>query len=230
MHRSGTSLTTRLLAAFGRDLGPTASLLSPDPIDNAAGYQEQTPILEFNDELLRALGGHASEPPELAPGWERDERLATYAERAERLISELFGEQPWAFKDPRASVLLPFWQRVIPGLRVIVCVRNPLEVALSMDRRQGPYALEYWLTMWQRHTRAGLAASERCPREIVIYEDLVAEPVTTARRIGRFALGHEPSRRRRGRCRDAAERDWAPYFDRRHRVAGRFPRPARDCA
>lgn len=182
----------RVLGAFGVDLGPARSMLSPDPVDNAAGYQEQQPVLELNDELLRALGGHASEPPTPAPGWESQAEVAVFLPRAERLVNELYGAGVWAFKDPRASMLLPFWLQVVPGLRVIVCIRNPLEVARSMDRRGGPYAIEHWLSAWQLHTRAALSASERIPRELVIYEDLLADPRATARRVGAFALGHEP--------------------------------------
>ncbi|MGH2960029.1 MAG: sulfotransferase family protein [Solirubrobacterales bacterium] len=192
MHRSGTSLTTRMLAASGIDIGPQDSLIPADVVDNRDGYQEQESIVRLDDELLRALGGHASEPPELAPGWERGAELQSFAARARELITELYGPQPWAFKDPRASLLLPFWRIVEAEMRVVVCVRNPLEVAESMLRRQDPYELEHWLTMWRLHTMQALTDSAECPRETVLYEDLIEDPEGTAIRIGRFALGSDP--------------------------------------
>lgn len=186
MHRSGTSLTTRMLEALGVDLGPRDSFVPADPIDNRDGYQEQAPIVELNDELLRALGGHASEPPELAPGWEQRSELLPLVERARALIAQLFGSAPWAFKDPRASLLLPFWRLVEPELRVLICIRNPLEVALSMSRRRDPYELQHWSHMWKRHTERALGDSKDCERAIVIFEDLTGDPEICARRLGHF--------------------------------------------
>lgn len=193
MHRSGTSLTIRILAALGVDLGPRDSLIPADALDNREGYQEQAPIVQLNDELLRALGGHASEPPELSPGWENGAEVQLFATRARELVAELYGSAPWAFKDPRASLLLPFWYAVVPELRVLVCVRNPREVARSMERRGDPYPLEHWLNMWHRHTSQALADSEDRERAVVIYEDLIDDPEGSAIHLARFALGAAPS-------------------------------------
>lgn len=193
MHRSGTSLTTRMLALLGVDLGPLRTFVPADPDDNRDGYQEQAPIVELNDELLRALGGHASEPPDLAPGWAQVPDIQPFAERARELIADLYGPAPWAFKDPRASLLLPFWRMVRPDLRPLICIRNPLEVAVSMDRRGGPYAFEHWPYMWQRHTEQALLDSRDCAREIVIFEDLIDDPEGHAIQLSRFASGSAPS-------------------------------------
>jgi hypothetical protein len=191
MHRSGTSLTTRVLAALGMSLGNPRSLIAPDEIDNPEGYQEQEAIVALNDELLRALGGHASEPPNLEPGWELGSDVQMFVVRAKEIVSELFNEQPWAFKDPRASLLLPFWSMVVPNLRVLVCIRNPIDVALSMDRRGDPYPIDHWIELWERHTRDALIGSEGCEREVLIYEELVARPESTTSALAQFALGHQ---------------------------------------
>lgn len=192
MHRSGTSLTTRVLEALGVSLGTSASLIAPDAVDSPLGYQEQSAIVALNDELLRALGGHASEPPVLEPGWENRPELGPFAARASTLIDQLYDVRPWAFKDPRASVLLPFWRSVVPDLRVLICLRNPLEVALSMDRRGDPYPLEHWMEMWERHSYDAIVGSEGSTRSVVVYEELLADPEATARALGRFAIGEEP--------------------------------------
>lgn len=192
MHRSGTSLTTRMLAALGVSLGESKSLIAADAIDNPEGYQEQEAIVALNDELLRALGGHASEPPELAAGWELGPEIQRFAARARGTIDQLYSLKPWAFKDPRASLLLPFWRTVVPELRVLICIRSPLDVALSMERRGNPYPIEHWIKMWERHTRDAFAGSEDCGREILIYEDLVVDPESTALGLARFALGRDP--------------------------------------
>jgi hypothetical protein len=189
MHRSGSSLVTRMLAELGVDLGPQSSMFDPDPIDNPAGYFEQKQVVELDDQLLGALGGHASEPPIIRLGWELSDELKQPARDARVLLATLFSREPWGFKDPRASLLLPFWRTVEPRLRVIICVRNPLEVAQSMARRDDPYPLEHWLENWRRHTDAAFAGSADTQRIVVLYEDLLEAPLQTARLLAEFIFG-----------------------------------------
>lgn len=192
MHRSGTSLTTRMLVALGMDIGPEDTLVEPDPVDNPDGYQEQRAFVEFHDELLRELGGHASEPPDLAQGWQSDERLDPYRETASRLLETTFTAHPCGFKDPRASLLLPFWRSVEPDLRVVVCRRDPSDVAASMLRRNGPYDRDHWLAVAARHTADALRDSEGLDRLVVDYEAILADPAAASVELGRFLLGREP--------------------------------------
>lgn len=189
MHRSGTSLTARMLAVLGVDFGGERSLFAPDPVDNPDGYGEQRPFVELDDELLHALGGHASEPPAPAGGWEREEAIGPYLERAHALTRSAFSREPWGFKDPRASLLVPFWQLAHPELRFVVCVRNPAEVAESMARRGDPYSFEHWVRSWLTHTTAALEATAGADRAIVVYEDLMREPAATAAALARLAFG-----------------------------------------
>jgi hypothetical protein len=191
MHRSGTSLTAQVLSTLGVDLGEPSSLLESDPVDNPDGYFEQEPIVDFNDALLGALGGHASEPPELPLGWQLSDELRPFAARARELIESLYSQDPWCMKDPRASLLLPFWRMVRADLRIVICVRNPLEVARSMERRGDPYPLEHWLQLWSRHTRSAIAGSAGADHFIVIYDELLASTGDTARILAEFALGAE---------------------------------------
>jgi hypothetical protein len=192
MHRSGTSLTMRMLSALGVDIGRADTQVPPDPDDNADGYQEQLAVVELDDELLRRLGGHASEVPALKPGWEQADEFDRAVETARRLAGEFFTREPWALKDPRISVLLPFWRRVWPDLRVVVCVRNPLEVAESMQRRGASYSREHRLEAWLTHTSSALAGSAGADRAIVLYEDLLASPRKVADDLALFVFGQPP--------------------------------------
>jgi hypothetical protein len=178
-----------MLAALGMELGPLASLLESDPIDNPDGYFEQEPIVDFNDELLGALGGHASEPPEFPMDWQLGEAIRPFAARADELLETLYTSEPWCMKDPRASLLLPFWRMVRPDLRVVICVRNPLEVARSMERRGDPYPFEHWLQMWSRHTRSAIAGSAGTDHTFVLYDELLANTGDVARLLADFAFG-----------------------------------------
>ena len=135
MHRSGTSLVMGVLARLGLDVGPVHSLVPAIVEDNPDGYLEQQAIVALDDELLAALGGHTSDPAPVAPGWHAGPRFAPQRARAGELMRTTFAGSPWGWKDPRAALLLPFWRSVVPGLRVVICVRNPAEVATSMMRR-----------------------------------------------------------------------------------------------
>ena len=69
MHRSGTSVASRLLNLLGVYLGAEEHLLGPEP-DNPKGFWEFKPIFDLNNEILGRLGGNWHEPPPLRPGWE----------------------------------------------------------------------------------------------------------------------------------------------------------------
>jgi hypothetical protein len=44
--------------------------------------------------------------------------------------------EPWGWKDPRTTVTLPIWLEIFPTARVIHVVRNGVDVADSLARRQ----------------------------------------------------------------------------------------------
>jgi hypothetical protein len=191
MHRSGTSLVTRLLNELGLYLGPEDHLMRPGPA-NPAGHWESRAIKDINDEILFILGGTWYEPPELTPGWERSSELAGPRRQARKLIEADFsGSDLWGFKDPRTSLTAPFWQRIVGPMRYVICLRNPVDVAASLEAREDePVPFAEGAELWLTYVRAGLAASAGHPREFVFYEDLVADPEPLAGRLARFIGTH----------------------------------------
>src|SRR5690606_20066738 len=118
MHRSGTSFAARALQLLGASLGRPDQLMTPGP-DHPAGYWENRRLKELHDELLADLGGSWDQPPVLAPGWADQPDLAPWrTEARERLVdafgSDLEGAGVVAWKDPRLSLLTPFWRTVLP--------------------------------------------------------------------------------------------------------------------
>src|SRR5687767_636825 len=71
MHRSGTSLVSRLLHLLGVYLGPQESISNTGE-DNPTGYWEHSGFVRLNEELLARLGGRWDAPPALTPGWFAD--------------------------------------------------------------------------------------------------------------------------------------------------------------
>ncbi|HEY2681804.1 MAG TPA: hypothetical protein VGI59_10820, partial [Candidatus Udaeobacter sp.] len=129
-HRSGTSMVTRLLHGCGLYLGSKDALMPPQA-DNPDGFWEHLGFVALNDELLEALGGAWDLPPRTNENLS-DERLDPLRMKARLLIEAFHSAQIWGWKDPRNSLTLSFWEELLPGLKTLVIVRNPLEVAYSM--------------------------------------------------------------------------------------------------
>jgi hypothetical protein len=152
MHRSGTSFTAHALQLLGVSLGAVDRFMAPGP-DNPAGYWENRDIKELNDEVLARLGGSWDQPPVFRRGWEQDARLDTFRTQASDVLDDAFGvaragQGFIGWKDPRLSLLLPFWRTVTPITTTIVMVRDPTEVAASLHARnriEAPQAAMLWL-------------------------------------------------------------------------------------
>ena len=156
MHRSGTSPIARMLNLCGVYLGPDDQMMRADPEDNPEGYWENQLITDFNDELLAALDATWHTPPRIAPGWAKDGRFDPWRYRARGLMADLAGAEHWGWKDPRNCLTLEFWLSVFPDLKLLLCLRNPLEVARSLSTGKPlrtlsfEEALELWADYHER--------------------------------------------------------------------------------
>jgi hypothetical protein len=174
MHRSGTSLVTRMLNLLGVYLGPEEKLMHPGP-DNPVGFWEHEEFVAMNKEILSRYGGSWDEPPDFQPGWESSPRLSDLRGAALELVAREFGRSElWGWKDPRNSVTLPFWQLLVPGMRYVVCVRNPLDVARSLAHRDG-FSPEKAGNLWVAHVEASLMNTAGQDRLILFYEDVMTD-------------------------------------------------------
>lgn len=184
MHRSGTSAVTQLLALAGADLPAN---VMPGDEHNAKGYFEPWKIAIFNDERLRAAGSAWDDPfaYPFRPLPEAEENA--WLDRASDLFDEEFGSLAWPLmKDPRATVLLPFWRALLDrrgvDLRCVIPVRHPLAVAGSLSRRDG-FPPEKSVLVWSAYMLAAEAYTRDLPRAFVGYDALLADWRTEVSRI-----------------------------------------------
>jgi hypothetical protein len=186
MHRSGTSLLTRIVHLLGVPVGREEDLMKPDEA-NINGYWESDMLTAFQERLLRRLGGGWGAPPPLSQGWERSPRLLLDVGRARRIFRRVYGTMPvWAWKDPRTSLTLPLWLRALRLRPLLIVVhRHPLEVARSLAVRDG-FEKTRALALWEEYNRTLLANAEGLPALVVSYEDLVRDPVAVAKRASEF--------------------------------------------
>jgi len=192
MHRSGTSLVANLLHECGLYLGRKRDLLPPSA-DNENGYWEIRKFVNLNDAILRTFGGSWNCQPVARAECFENENLNALRVKAEILIRDFVDREPWGWKDPRSSLTLPFWMnlnglgtpfwsRSGPKLKIVVCLRNPVEVFESLEvRRFTPSAagLDLWLTYNQDILNATL------PEERIIthYESYFRDGGAELRRV-----------------------------------------------
>jgi hypothetical protein len=181
MHRSGTSMVTRLLNLCGLYLGPETDL-SASAFDNKAGFWENHHFVRLNEEVLAQLGGGWDLPPAMTEGWELRDEMAPLRQDAAALVSRFSGYDLWGWKDPRNSLTLAFWKRMIPDLKVVVCLRNPLEVAESLHQRSySSYAL--CMDLWLKYYEQLLYTTEPAERVVTRYNTYFFSPQAELRRV-----------------------------------------------
>lgn len=182
MHRSGTSLATRVLNLLGMSLGEDDALIPPSR-NNPRGYWENRHIVAINDNVLAHLGGSWNNPPSLSHRWYTHPDLHELRSQAFTVLSESFPDDAdIVLKDPRFSLLLPFWRTVTPVSGTVVCIRDPAEVAYSLGKRDGldpAAAAQLWITYVVEALANDLNAT------IVCFKDWLHDPVGTARNIAR---------------------------------------------
>ena len=186
MHRSGTSAMTQLLSLAGAQLPQN---VMPGDEHNAQGYFEPWRIATFNDDRLRAASSawddaFAYPCPDVPPA-----EAADWRARAAALFAEEFaGRRFPLMKDPRVTVLLPFWRQVFETLdlraRCVIPVRHPLAVASSLARRDG-FAPEKSVLLWSTYMLAAEAYSRDLPRAFVGYDSLLSDWRSEVARIER---------------------------------------------
>ena len=176
MHRSGTSAVTQLLALAGASLPAN---VMPGDEHNAKGYFEPWKIAMFNDARLRA-GGSAWDDPFAFPFRPLPpEEEQVWLARAGRLFDGEFRRKAWPLmKDPRATILLPFWRTVLDergiAARCVMPVRHPLAVAGSLKRRDG-FTFEKSVLIWSAYMLAAEAYTRDLPRAFVGYDALLGD-------------------------------------------------------
>jgi hypothetical protein len=103
MHRSGTSLTTRIVNIMGYTIGNGADIIGADA-GNPTGYWEHRSFVSLNRKLLAAY---------LMPKAVSNFLFPKLKQKAAELILSFKDSCRIVLKDPIASITLPFWHDVI---------------------------------------------------------------------------------------------------------------------
>ncbi|MBE9186785.1 sulfotransferase [Microcoleus sp. LEGE 07076] len=144
MHRSGTSLTASILQSAGIHIG--RNLLGADHV-NIKGHWENIDFYEFHMNILDSQGLSSA-------GWTLQDNLEIkeeFIDRAKQIIENNALSSVWGWKEPRTTLFLDFWAKLLPKARFLLIYRSPWEVADSLYRRkdelfqsQPELAIKYW--------------------------------------------------------------------------------------
>ena len=175
MHRSGTSALTRVLNLLGCDLPKT--LVPPSPNDNDLGFWESRPLMELDNRILESAGTRWDDWLPFNQAWFSSPKANEFRETAASLLREEFGTSVlFALKEPRICRFAPFWLDVLEAsgvnARIVVPIRNPLEVAASLSKRNG-YEVTFCQLMWLRHVLDAEYASRGRTRYFASYDRLM---------------------------------------------------------
>ena len=175
MHRSGTSAITGALGLCGAWVGEETELTGANA-ENPRGFWERRDMRQICDRLLQAAGADwwkvASFDPKAIP----HAILAEERRRFEKIVAALDEHGTWVVKEPRLCLLLPLLRDHIDDPVCIHIFRNPLEVARSLQSRNG-FSIAAGLALWEAYNRRALSASENLPRLLVSHESLRLRPV-----------------------------------------------------
>jgi hypothetical protein len=173
--RSGTSIASRSASLLGLRL-PKKSDLVPGNYANPGGYWESSSLTRFNDDLLARWGGSWWHAPSSVTGAMLDS-VADLKEGATLAFLETFGEDDgWVWKDPRLTILLPFWLGVLGEQSILFPYRDPQSVAHSiMTRDNLSYA--QGLAIWEVHARLALGAMHGHRVLFASYGRLRSDPI-----------------------------------------------------
>ena len=163
MHRSGTSFLSQIIARLGVFFpGP---LIGPND-SNANGHLENSLVTTIHDQLLVDLGrtwsGRNGHQP-LPDGWQTRPATTSAYQQVKSLLENYLSEgHPYiGIKDPRISLLLPFWREICEDLEIdktfLFALRHPKEVAQSLVRRdQFTVGMNAWRSqlLWRRYNAA----------------------------------------------------------------------------
>lgn len=215
-HRSGTSALAEALRQLGLFLGHDLN-----------SHFESQHILNLNRGLLSWLGGHWDRPLVAHESLHADPRLlgllATWLSdrwqgkllrgyRPHFHLRRRMTGTPWGWKEPRTCLTIVVWAQLFPTIRTVHIVRNGINVADSLKKREDQ-RLRGWhlrrslpkypninfsarcldwnesLNVWAEYESLCLSWLRSQPGNLVYsvrYEDLLADPETEMIKLADF--------------------------------------------
>ena len=188
-HRSGTSLISKLITCYGYSLSEN---LIPGNEFNKRGYFEDRDIVNFNDYLLSVLNSAWNKNHFIDDHEFNNILKKEFIDKGKELILNKFlHKKKLIIKDPRISILIKFWKKVLSELdinsRFICTLRNPIEVSLSMMRRDLT-STSYGISIWAIYLMEIMKELNYQDILIIDLERFQQKPEVVITKINKFLL------------------------------------------
>jgi len=194
MHRSGTSMVSGILELAGFDLGKHQWQADHA---NAKGYFENSQVGIFNDQLFSQMHRTWYDTLLLPDNWWLFPEILRKVDRLAEIIRDEFESTSFLlFKDPRISILLPFYLMAFEKLRIrpyfIINFRKPSEVAASLKKRNN-LSISKSLILWMDYTLQAELFTRNHNRIFIQYDQVLANPIAFLKHLfNHFKLEHQP--------------------------------------
>lgn len=184
MHRSGTSYLSRALSFLGLDL-PVS--ISPSAQDNQKGFFESYEISSFHEALFgdmdRSWKSFFAVDEEWFSSVSSDRAVSALCRK---IFEDFPGDRPIVLKDPRISLLIPIWKRVISSIGCkgyfVLAYRHPYEVADSLIKRN-QMSLDYSCMVWLNYLLQAEYHSRGERRSFIEFPEWVSDASNTLKRV-----------------------------------------------
>jgi len=180
MHRSGTSALTGVLSLLDVYLG---SELMPANFSNEKGYFENNILFRENERLLAQIN---SSWDDIFYDKSKLDLINETKNLKEIIKKEFNYSKIFAIKDPRLAFLFPVYKKVLQDLdidiKIILPYRNPIEVANSLQKREG-MPLEKGMLLWVYHFLLAEKFSRGHERVFIGFDDLMTNTEDTIQEL-----------------------------------------------
>lgn len=194
MHRSGTSMLTRCVSMLGANIGDESMLIGTND-ENPKGFWERKDVRDLNDFVLHSVGCD----------WDRVSKFnienlergikEEFLKTAAMIVDSFAVDEDVVLKEPRFCLLLPLWKKVLKDPIYIYIVRNPLEVGVSLNKRNG-ISISAGIALWEFYNRQAITALEGQRVFLLTHQDLLMRPVSTMEAFASYSesKGFSPDR------------------------------------
>ena len=187
-HRSGSSITTKVLQLLGLNLGN--NLVGADPNSNPLGHFEELSVNEFNEKILLDCETNWMDPVPLKANKFFETNKHRIRSELDALLEKLIREEKIdALKEPRISMMLDLWE---PGLkkysekmRIVITIRHPSEVAASLEKRDGMSRILSHL-LWAQSMINILTFARAHPNYFMFYDHLISDIESEVSSLAKF--------------------------------------------
>jgi len=185
MHRSGTSVVTRLTNLMGAYFGSDSVHLGYNE-ENERGFWERTDVMTANKVFLRSVDRPWPDAEDYGSlsffdGTVNPGARIVFEKSMNSILETMNLQRPWVVKDPRFCLTAPALFGLLDAPICVHVIRHPVAVAFSMRHRTG-IPIQHAIGFWEMYNISALRASDGLPRLIVDFDKLCSNPVEETNR------------------------------------------------